>query len=114
MTGTAWQLESWNEIPVPDGLSITLTFNNRKQASGLAGIFGYRLDYTASGDRIWGTASWRTRGKVPDDRESYALNYTHRMGIANEFKLEEDRLVIFTSRGDTLVYKPLEHSSTNQ
>lgn len=107
LVGTAWQLESMNDTPVPDGLSITLTFDSGSQASGRSGIFDYRLDYTASGDRMWGTGSWRTQGELPRDLEIYALDYTHTIASANQYNLSEARLEIFTSRGDVLVYKPV-------
>jgi heat shock protein HslJ len=107
LVGTAWQLESMNDTPVPDRLSITLTFNSDNQASGRSGVFEYRLDYTASGDRIsWGIASWRT-GELPGELETYALDYTDSIASANQYNLAGDRLEIFTSRGDVLVYEPV-------
>ena len=108
LVGTDWRLESMNEIPTPDGLSITLSFNTDNQASGRAGVFNYWLDYTANGDRIgWGNRTKRD-GQLPAELEKYALEYTDALGAGtHRYNQTEDRLEIFTSKGDTLVYKPI-------
>jgi len=110
LIGTAWQLESMNDTAVPDGLSITLAFDTDSEASGRSGVFDYWLDYTASGDRIsWGMRTKRD-GELPRELEMYALDYTDTIGSANQYNLLGDRLEIYTSKGDTLVYEPIESS----
>ena len=107
LIGTAWQLESMNSISILDGLSITLSFDTDNQASGRAGVFDYWLDYTANGDTIrWGKATKRD-GQLPEELEKYALKYTDALEAGNQhqYKLSEDLLEIFTSKGDTLIYK---------
>jgi heat shock protein HslJ len=107
LIGTAWRLESMNDTPVPDGLSITLAFDTDSEASGRSGVFDYWLDYTASGDRIsWGKRVSRA-GELPRELETYALDYTDSIASANQYNLAGDRLEIFTSRGDVLVYEPV-------
>ncbi|OGN87236.1 MAG: hypothetical protein A2158_02575 [Chloroflexi bacterium RBG_13_46_14] len=108
LIGTDWQLESMNDIPTPDGLSITLSFDTDNQASGRAGVFNYWLDYTASGDRIgWGNRTKRD-GQLPEELEKYALEYTDALEAGtHQYNQTEDRLEIFTSKGDTLVFKPI-------
>lgn len=107
LIGTAWRLESMNDTPVPDGLSITLAFDTDSEASGRSGVFDYWLDYTASGDKIsWGKRVSRA-GELPRELETYALDYTDAIGSADQYKLAGDQLEIYTSRGDVFVYKTL-------
>lgn len=110
LIGTSWQLTSMNDAPVPDGLIITLTFESDSEASGRSGVFNYRLDYIASGDKIsWGIGVSRT-GELPRELETYALDYTDTIARANQYNLTEKRLEIFTSKGGVLVYKPFGDS----
>jgi len=113
LIGTSWQLVSMNGAPILEGLSILLTFESGSRATGRAGVFNYVLDYTASGDSIrWGMGSHRLRElpQLPRELEHQALEYTDAIARASHYNLTEDRLEIFTSRGDSFVYKPFGDS----
>jgi heat shock protein HslJ len=107
LIGTAWQLESMNGISILDGLSITLSFDTDNQASGRAGVFDYWLDYIANGDTIRWTKATKRDGQLPSALEKYALEYTDALEAGNQhqYTLSEDLLEIYTSKGDTLIYK---------
>jgi heat shock protein HslJ len=110
LVGTSWQLVSMNGEPVLEGLSITLTFENDSEASGRAGCFDYVLHYTASGDDIgWGMTT-RRDGELSRELERQALRYTDSVMWVANYRLTSDRLELYTSKGDTLVYEPLENS----
>jgi hypothetical protein len=105
LVGTKWQLVSMNGDSVPEGLTITLDFESDSLASGQAGCFAYSLPYETDGDNIrWGINSRRT-GELPPELEKYALRYTDSLLWTFNYRLAKDRLEIFTSRGDTLIYK---------
>jgi hypothetical protein len=65
LIGTKWKLESINDVPVPDGLSITLSFESSHEAGGRAGNYIYRLmNYQARGDVIgWGIRTQETENR---------------------------------------------------
>jgi heat shock protein HslJ len=110
LVGTGWQLVSMNGEPVLEGLSITLTFESDSEASGRAGCFDYVLHYTASGDDIGWGMSTRRDGELPRELERQALRYTDSVMWVANYRLATDRLELYTSKGDTLVYEPLEDS----
>jgi heat shock protein HslJ len=110
LVGTSWQFVSMNGDPVLEGLSITLSFDSDSEASGRAGCFDYVLFYTASGDDIgWGMRNKRD-GELPQELEKQALRYTSSVMWVANYCLATDRLELYTSKGDTLVYEPLESS----
>jgi heat shock protein HslJ len=105
LVSTKWELVSLNGDFVPEGITITLDFESDTLASGQAGCFAYSLPYEADGDNIrWGINSRRT-GELSPELEKYALRYTDSLLWAFSYRLAKDRLEIFTSRGDTLIYK---------
>jgi len=105
LVGTKWQLVSRNGVSVPEELSITLDFKSDSLASGQAGCFACSLPYEADGDNIrWGINSRRI-GECPPELEEFALRYTGSLVWASSYRFVEDRLEIFTSKGDTLTYK---------
>ncbi len=109
LVGTRWQLVSMNGDPVIEGLSITLNFDSDSEASGRAGCFDYMLPYTASGDDIrWGMRTKRD-GELSRELESQALRYTDIIMWGANYRLTTEQLEIFTSKGDTLVYRPFEN-----
>ena len=109
LIGTDWILESLNDIAVPEGLEISLSFSSESEASGHAGNYSYRLlDYEAKGDIIrWGIQVNRD-GEISTDLERFALNYLDSISTGtHQYNQTEDKLELFTSRGDRLVYKLL-------
>jgi len=110
LVGTGWQLVSMNGEQIMEGLSVALTFDSDSTASGHAGCFNYRLDYTASGDDIqWGTSSRRI-GELPSELENEALRYTYIISKGADYRLSAERLEILTAKGEVLVYTALEDS----
>ncbi|MBA7678912.1 hypothetical protein ES703_87192 [subsurface metagenome] len=108
LVGTGWQLVSMNGEQILEGLSITLVFDSDSVATGRAGCFSYRLDYTASGDDIrWGTGSWRS-GELPQELENQALSYTDIIAKGANYRLTAERLEILTAKGDIMVYNPMK------
>jgi len=114
LVGTSWQLVSVNGDRVLEGLSITLTFDSDSEASGRAGCFDYVLPYRASGDDIrWGMHSKRD-GELPWKLERQALHYTDSIMWVANYRLSSDRLELYTSKGNILVYEPLvNHNRDN-
>jgi len=110
LVGTGWQLVSMNGDQILEGLSITLTFDSDSEASGRAGCFSYRLNYTASGDDIWwGIGSWRIGvSELPQELESQALSYTYIISKGANYRLTAEQLEIFTAKGDIMVYNPMK------
>lgn len=109
LIGTDWMLASLNDTTVPEGLGISLSFTSGNEASGRAGNYSYRLlDYEAKGDIIrWGIQSGRD-GELSTDLERFALNYLDSISTGtHQYNQTEDKLELFTSRGDRLVYKLL-------
>ena len=114
LVGTSWQLISMNGDPVIEGLSVTLYFDSDSEASGHAGCFDYVLPYTASGDDIrWGMST-RRDGELPQELENQALRYTASVMWVSNYRLTPGMLELYTSKGDTLVYEPLESSDGGQ
>jgi heat shock protein HslJ len=116
LIGTKWWLVNINKEPVIEGLSITLNFGS-DEGTGQSGCFVYSLYYDAGlfyhpGDNIrWGNSSKRT-GELPEDQEDQASSYLGKIAVAAYFNLIDDKLEIFTARGDTLVFKPVNEADT--
>ncbi len=109
LVGTSWRLISVDGDDVTEGLAITLFFDSDSVASGSAGCFDYELHYQASGDDIrWGMTTSRN-GELPFRLENEALRYTDSLMWGANYRLSEEQLEIFTSRGETLVYEPLSN-----
>ena len=105
LIGTWWRLASIDNNPVEYGLNITLDFDSANRASGQAGCFAYTLSYEANGDDIrWGINS-RKIDELPRSLETRALQYTDTIIWAANYHLFEDKLEIFTAKGDTLVFQ---------
>jgi hypothetical protein len=109
LIGTDWMLASLNDIAVPEGLEISLYFTSGSEASGHAGNYSYRLlDYEATGDIIRWWIQTSRDGELSIDLERFALNYLDSISTGtHQYNQTEDRLEIFTSKGDILIYKPL-------
>ena len=106
LVGTSWSLVSMNGDYITEGLSITLIFDSSSLAHGSAGCFDYELYYEANGDDIrWGMDDKRV-GELPRELEKEALQYTDSLMWAANYRLDTERLEIFTARGDTLIFKP--------
>ena len=109
LVGTSWLLVSMDGDDITEGLAITLSFDSDSIASGRAGCFDYELHYQASGDDIsWGMTSRRS-GELSSRLENEALRYTDSLMWGANYRLSEERLEIFTLRGETLVYEPLSN-----
>ncbi len=107
LIGTKWSLESINDVPVPDGLSITLSFDSDSEAGGRAGNYNYRLmNYQARGDVIgWGIRKERDGEPLPG-HERYTMEYLDAIDAGtHQYNLKETSLEIYTQKGDTLVYR---------
>jgi heat shock protein HslJ len=109
LVGTSWRLISMDGDDVTEGLYIELTFDSDSIATGRAGCFDYELHYQASSDDIrWGMTTRRS-GELPRGLENEALRYTDSLMWGANYRLSGERLEIFTSRGETLVYEPLSN-----
>ena len=114
LIGTGWRLVSMDGAYVTEGLSITLFFVSDSIAYGIVGCVDYELryelHYKASGDDLrWGRAGRASSGsgELSPELENEVYQYMDSLGGGANYRLAEERLEIFTSRGETLVFEPL-------
>ena len=109
LVSTQWQLVSMNSSNLIEGSTITLAVYNQNQVRGHAGCRGYVGGYEASGDDI--RLLWLTMTGT-DCLEQEALmeqegQYTTVLGWSANYRLSEERLEIFSERGEVLIFEPL-------
>jgi heat shock protein HslJ len=108
LVGTQWQLASVDGSSPVEGSTITLAFAEG-EISGRAGCRGYRGSYEASGDDIHFPFLAMTELDClgPEALRRQEGAYTTSLEWATNYRLDEGRLEISTSRGEVLVYDRL-------
>jgi heat shock protein HslJ len=109
LVGTRWQLLSVNGVSPYGGSAPTIAFEQGNKISGHAGCREYVGAYQASGDDI----RFPMIAMIgPPEPCSEALSvqegeYTTRLELATDYRLNTSRLELFTARGETLLFEPL-------
>lgn len=108
LIGTTWRLVSLDGQPPAEGSTVTLTWHNEHRAAGSAGCRGFVSGYEAEGDELTFTST----AMMGDTCAGEALQrqegeYTTILGWANRFRLDRDRLELYTVRGEVLTYETL-------
>jgi heat shock protein HslJ len=108
LMGPTWRLVSMNgQVPTGDQ-PITLTFHDDEWGSGRAACRDYAFTYQAEdGNLDFGLMAML--GEVCGDEALLAQEseYTTILGWTARYQLEGERLALYTTRGETLIYEPL-------
>jgi heat shock protein HslJ len=113
LTGTEWQLVSWNGSSPIEGSTVTLAFHDEYRVSGHAGCRGYVATYEASGDDIkfpWlaMTGDICTESEALMEQEG---EYTTILEWATDYRLSQGQLEILTARGEVLTFESLSEDA---
>lgn len=108
LVGTRWTLASVNGEPVTTEEPVIIYFEGDNSATGEAGSFKQEFSYRASGDNMeWYSSRAFWSSEVPSEEEMELARYTGMIAQGTSYLLSQDKLEIFTYKGDTLVYEPL-------
>ncbi len=114
LVGTAWSLVSLNGTPPVSGTTLTLAFVNEDTAIGSAGCRSFLFSYQGNAQRL----SFPTQAMLgPDDcLANEAIHqqegaYTDAFSWASGYRLEGEQLELLTSRGETLLFSPLDDTA---
>jgi heat shock protein HslJ len=108
LAGSAWQLLSFDREPVPEVILPTLAFSDAGRVSGNSGCRDFTGAYHAEGDRIrfpeYGMVQLDCLKGSPG--RGMEANFMDALSSASRYHLEPERLVLYTSRGNELVFGP--------
>jgi heat shock protein HslJ len=108
LIGPTWRLVSMDgQVPTGDQPS-TLTFHDDEWGSGRAACRDYVVTYQAEDGNL-GFGMMAMLGAACGDEALSAQEgeYTTILGWTARYRLEGERLALYTTRGETLIYEPL-------
>jgi heat shock protein HslJ len=113
LVGRGWRLVSLDGIEPIAGSSITLVFQDGQWISGHAGCRDYVVAYEAQGGdlTLFYTAMLGAACMEEALLEQEGA-YTTSLGWTTHFRLGEGRLELLTTRGEVLLFEPLEGEPT--
>ncbi len=115
LAGTSWQLVALDGATITESQSATLIFDDsgssgRGSFKGYAGFYDYEFSYEEYGDDIIVTSDRvRRTAEIPRELRVDAGRYFTGMSVVGNYRLTADSLELYTSRGETMVFKPADN-----
>jgi heat shock protein HslJ len=103
--GPTWSLVSIGADPVPDGVEVTLTFDESGELGGSAGCNTYGASYTIDGGVLEIGPVRSTMMACEEPAMGTETAYLTALGSATSWEIDEGRLVIGTEDGTSLVFE---------